>query len=111
MENPNDRFQEQDTSRIYHINCEICPMKYIRWTKRNIKTLTKTHFLLLKYNRPDKSAIAKHFLENHYFKEENTELLKHVTKLNKIDSLETFYINKFHNIFVNNELGTNSILI
>lgn len=104
--NPKDKIQEHDKSGIYCINCEMCPKKYIGQTKRSIKIRGKEHFSHFKYNRPDKSAMVKHCLdENHHFKIENSKLLKNVTKPNTLDAWETFYINKYRNIIVNNDLG------
>jgi len=102
--NPKAKIKEEDRSGIYEIPCNNCNAKYIGQTKRKLKVRLKEHQAHFKNNQEEKSAMAKHCLqENHTFSSVN--LLQEVRNPLFLDAWESLYIKKHQDILVNNEPG------
>lgn len=93
-------------SGIYQITCEDCNETYIGQTKRNIGTRFKEHTSHIKYNRPEKSSVAAHALNQNHFniKSENVKILKHCTNPRRLDAYESVYIHSHINL-INTDFG------
>lgn len=94
-----DKIDVLEKTGIYQINCEDCDLKYYGQTKRTISKRFKEHMSYIKYNQPEKSALANHVLENEHFNIslKNLKLLKHVTDSSKLDAYEAFFIQRDDN--------------
>lgn len=102
--NPKDKVPNEEKSGIYQIDCDDCDLKYIGQTKRNLKTRLKEHKANFKNNHEEKSAIAKHCIqEQHTFT--NVKLLQEVRKSSYLDAYETLHIKRQKEHLVNNEPG------
>ncbi|XP_046388240.1 uncharacterized protein LOC124157496 [Ischnura elegans] len=65
------------TSGVYHIPCD-CGQVYIGETEHTIEKQLKEHKRCIRLYYPNKSAVAKHSLENgHRIKFQNTEIICH----------------------------------
>lgn len=97
--NPKDKIPTNNKSGIYELKCGDCNATYIGQTKRNILTRFKEHISHIKYNRPTKSAVAQHALENNHlnFTIEDLKLKKQVREKNKLDAWESLYIRRYKN--------------
>lgn len=95
--NRKDRIPDIQKSGIYQISCGDCDRIYIGQTKRMIHTRFKEHIAHIKYNRPTKSAIAAHTLQNGHLNIgiDNLSLLKTVSDTHQLDAWESLYMNKF----------------
>jgi hypothetical protein len=84
---------------IYEVTCGDCEDRYIGQTKRNIHTRFKEHLSHIKYNRPTKSCVAAHALNNDHFDVSlaHLALKKSVYKIDKLDAWESYLINKCEN--------------
>jgi len=92
-------------SGIYEISCADCDEKYYGQTKRNIHTRWKEHLSHIKYNIPEKSAVAHHILtNNHNTSINNLKLKKEVHDVKRLDAYESFYIQSCENV-MNNDNG------
>lgn len=69
-----------DKSGIYKIACNQCKKVYISQTQKKIIERFKEHLRDIKYNRPSKSAVAKHVLEKHNLDVKLTEKYLHLVK-------------------------------
>lgn len=106
--NIKDKTDNNSKSGIYEISCKDCPLKYIGQTRRNILTRFKEHSAHIKYNQPEKSAVAQHVLDFDHFninKEENLKLLKNVNHVSKLNAWESLYIHKNRFNLMNNDKG------
>lgn len=104
--NPKSKTINLEKSGIYEIKCDCCDKAYVGQTKRNIKQRFKEHLSHIKYNRPEKSAIASHCLEeNHTISKSNTKLLKGISDRKYLNAWETYFINLKQDKLVNNEDG------
>lgn len=89
-------------SGIYKIECNECSEIYIGQTSRNIKTRYEEHESHIKKNRPTKSAVALHVIENqHVCTIENLTLVKQVNNKRKLDAYESIYMHKHNSILMN----------
>jgi hypothetical protein len=103
--NTKDKIDASNKSGIYKINCSSCDSAYIGQTRRNIKTRFKEHMAHYRYNRPEKSSIALHLLnEGHHTSEKELKLIKQ-TPNHLLDAYESIFIHKFKNVVVNNDKG------
>lgn len=115
LENPKDKINFLNKSGIYEIKCDDCDKTYIGQTKRAIKTRFKEHAAHIKFNRPEKSAVAGHcILNGHSISEGSLKILKSITSTKYLNPWETYFINlKNENDLMNTEDGPipNSILL
>lgn len=101
-----DQIDKNLSSGIYKISCEDCEKIYIGQTKRNIKTRFKEHCSHIKYNRPQKSAVASHVLSNDHFNitdENNLTLIKQINKKSHLDAWESIEMMRNKNRLMNFE--------
>ena len=49
---------------VYEAPCQNCTFVYIGQTKRDLKTRIKEHQRAIKFQRPEKSALCQHSMEN-----------------------------------------------
>lgn len=102
-----DKINNNDASGIYKVSCGDCEKVYIGQTKRSIGKRFKEHISHIKYNRPNRSAIALHCDETHHFNiiTENLNLVKRINKPNQLDAYECIYMQKYKNILMNTDSG------
>lgn len=97
-----DKTPKEMKSGIYKIECNECSEIYIGQTSRNIKTRYEEHESHIKKNRPTKSAVALHVIENqHVCTIENLTLVKQVNNKRKLDAYESIYMHKHNSILMN----------
>lgn len=102
--NPKDKISDEEKSGIYQINCDQCDKIYIGQTRRALKTRFKEHQAHFKHKNLERSAMAKHAIEeDHYFT--NVKLVKEVRKPEQLDAYETLFIKKYQNFVLNNDTG------
>lgn len=91
-----NRSESIEKSGIYEIKCKICDKIYIGQTRRRVETRFKEHCAHIRYNRPEKSAVAKHVLKDLHsgLTELDIKLKKHVTKPHTLDAWESMYMHK-----------------
>jgi hypothetical protein len=88
------------SSGIYSLKCSTCNHFYIGQTGREIGTRFKEHHHYVRTNNP-KSAFAMHILNNnHQYNsiEESLQLIVPCNKGNRMNYLETLYIQQFHSL-------------
>lgn len=106
LNNPKDKIRNENQSGIYEINCDNCDKKYIGQTRRNLKTRFNEHFSHIKFDREEKSAVAKHCLTTgHTVSKQNSKLIKPISSPKLLNAWETFFINKSEAPLMNNENG------
>lgn len=105
--NPKDKVEDHQKSGIYQILCQNCNKLYIGQSRRAILTRFKEHCAHIKYNRPTKSAVAAHALnENHLeVKSTNLKMIKQTRKVQQLDGWESIHIHKNKNQLMNNVQG------
>jgi hypothetical protein len=93
-------------SGIYSIKCDKCIYQYIGQTRRDIHTRYKEHLSHIKYNRPEKSAVASHVLtqKDHSTSINNLSLKMEVNNSNKLDAYESYFIQSTEHT-MNNDNG------
>lgn len=97
-----DKTQDIKKSGIYKITCNNCNDVYIGQTSRNIITRFEEHNNHIIKNRPTKSAVALHVIENqHKCKIENLSLVKQVNDKQKLDAYESIYMHKNQEFLMN----------
>jgi hypothetical protein len=99
------KIENVDKSGIYEIKCKLCNKIYIGQTRRKISTRYKEHCAHIRYNRPEKSALAKHILNDFHANLNDLEikLKKSVNKTYKLDAWESFYMHKNKSKTVNTD--------
>lgn len=106
LNNPKDKIKNENQAGIYEIKCNDCEEIYIGQTKRNLKIRYKEHFSHIKYNREEKSAVAKHCLQNsHTISKDNSKIIKVISNPKDLNAWETYFINKTNSTLMNNENG------
>lgn len=102
LTNNKDKKDQMEKSGIYSCECS-CGALYVRQSKRAIEERWKEHVRHMKNNCPERSAVAKHFLENvkHELDKEKFKLVKNVNRENNLDAYESFYIYKFKDKLMN----------
>lgn len=89
-------------SGIYQISCNDCNELYIGQTSRNINKRFDEHQKHIAKNRPTKSAVAAHALENnHTCTAENLSLVKQVNTKYKLDAYESIYMDRNNGVLMN----------
>jgi len=90
---------------IYEISCQNCDSKYYGQTQRNILVRWKEHLAHIKYNRPEKSAVAYHMLTyDHTTSLNHLKLVKEINNKKNLDAYESYFIQSAENV-MNNDNG------
>jgi uncharacterized protein YoxC len=93
-----DSTEEMKKPGIYEINCQNrnCNSKYFGQTKRCIGTRFKEHISAIKSGQTSKSSVALHAWNKRHLNisKYTIKLKKHVTKENRLDAYESYYIKK-----------------
>ncbi|SRR6266436_778540 len=101
-----DKTPTFEKSGIYKISCSECEDVYIGQTIRDIETRYKEHDYNYRYNKSDKSSVAKHRHDTgHKITSENLSLLHQTSNKRQIDALETLYIFKEKHPLMNADNG------
>lgn len=95
--NPKDKCDGHQKSGIYKILCDFCP-RFLE------------HRRHIKYNRPAKSAVAEHALNNLHVNItetsiQNLKLIRTARSIKQLDVLESIEIHKNKTKLMNNEYG------
>lgn len=100
-----DKIEILKKSGIYEIKCNVCGKIYIGQTRRQVSQRYKEHCAHIRYNRPEKSAVAKHVLKDLHsgLTELNVKLKKRVTKTYNLDAWESFYMHKNQSKLINTD--------
>ena len=73
----------------------VCPFVYIGQTKRDLKSRIKEHQRAIKFQRPEKSALCQHSMENdHIIDWSKVKILKVEHDYSKRLFTESWYINE-----------------
>ncbi|XP_071056828.1 uncharacterized protein [Onthophagus taurus] len=87
INNTKHKFEIDESSGVYRINCGDCDRYYIGQTGRNLKTRFREHLT------KDSSAFYKHLKSTKHKTDScNIKLLKNIKKSKELDLLEEFYI-------------------
>ena len=100
-----DKIEDTAKSGIYEISCKECPKIYIGQSRRQVAIRGKEHKAHIKYNRPEKSAVAKHVLNDMHSGITKLELKikKAVTKDYYLDAWESLYMHKNKEVLMNTD--------
>ena len=81
---------------IYKITCGDCELCYIGQSKRKMLTRFKEHTACIKYNKPERSTVASHALDNNHFNitSDNLQLIKAVSFNKLLDAYIKVYLYK-----------------
>lgn len=104
--NTKDKIESNQKSGIYEINCKNCNQKYVGQTKRSISTRYKEHIAHFRFNRPEKSSVARHIWDTgHGMPADSIRLIKTVNNYRELDSFESIYMFKNKNSLMNSDNG------
>jgi len=94
-----DKVEKCDKSGIYEIKCEVCGKVYTGQTRRKVMKRYKEHCAHVRYNRPEKSAVAKHVLKDLHAaqKDLTVKLKKQVNQPYKLDAWESLFMHRNKN--------------
>lgn len=100
-----NKIEVMKRSGIYEIECKVCKKIYIGQTRRQVIQRYKEHCAHIRYNRPEKSAVAKHVLKDLHsgLNQLDVKLKKRVTKPHKLDAWESFYMHKYKTELMNTD--------
>ena len=85
----------EKSNLIYEVPCQNCPFVYIGQTKRDLKSRIKEHQRAIKYQRPEKSALCQHSMENdHLIDWSKVKILKVEHDYSKRLFIKSWYINE-----------------
>ena len=86
----------QKSNLVYEISCQNCAFVHIGQTKRDLKSRIKEHERAIKFQRPEKSELCQHSIENDYLIDWSAEvkILKVELDYSKRLFTESWYINK-----------------
>ena len=80
---------------VYEVPCQSCAFVYIGQTKRDLKSRKKEHQQAIKFQRPEKSALCQHSIENdHLIDCSEVKILKVEHDYLKRPFTESWYINE-----------------
>jgi hypothetical protein len=96
--NGKDKFNKQQKSGVYKLDCGECNSTYIGQTGRSFNTRYKEHISAYRNNHPEKSHFAKHLIDSgHSIPDNHTFNILHICKKSpKLSVLEQLEITK-HN--------------
>ena len=78
---------------VYKVPCQICAFVYIRQTKGDLKSRIKVHQRAIKFQRPEKSTLCQHSMENdHLINWSEVKILKVEHDYSKRLFTESWYI-------------------
>ena len=104
--NAKDKIEVDQKSGIYEIACKEYNEKYVGQTKRSISTRYKEHIAHFKYNRPEKSSVARHIFDtSHAMPTDSLRLVKTVNNYRELDSYESIYIHRNRCKLMNSDYG------
>ena len=114
FKSPKDPTPDKNKSGIYEISCgEVgCQQKYVGQTKRSIITRFKEHVRNFRDLDEEKSAVAKHMMnERHVFDETQLRLLKQVNENSRLSFWANLEIWRRRNCLMNlDPLSTSKLL-
>ena len=85
----------EKSNLVYEVPCQNCPFVYIGQTKRDLKSRIKEHQRAIKFQRPEKSALCQHSMENdHLIDWSKVKILKVEHDYSKRLFTESWYINE-----------------
>ena len=85
----------EKSNLVYEVPCQNCPFVYIGQTKRDLKSRIKEHQRAIKFQRPEKSALCQHSMENdHLVDWSKVKILKVEHDYSKRLFTESWYINE-----------------
>ena len=88
---------------VYEVSCPNCAFVYIGQTKRDLKSRIKEHQRAIKFQRPEKSALCQHSMENdHLIDWSEVKILKVEHNYSKRLFTESLYINEKHEVLNRN---------
>ena len=88
-----DRLTSDEKSGIYELDCKCCDLKYRGQTRRKSIERYKEHRHFYNSNKPERSAMAKHCIEEHH-EMGGYKLLKEVKEPRKLDAWESLLIGR-----------------
>lgn len=101
-----DKIEVDQKSGIYEITCKDCNQKYVGQTRRSISTRYKEHIAHFRYNRPEKSSVARHIFDTgHGMPTDSLRLVKTVHNFRELDSYESIYIHRNRCKLMNSDYG------
>ena len=85
----------EKSNLVYEISCQNCAFVYIGQTKRDLKSRIKEHQHTIKFQRPEKSALCQHSMENdHLIDWSEVKILKGDHEYSKCLFTESWCINE-----------------
>lgn len=102
-----DKVPPEQRSGIYRVQCKTCDKCYIGQSSRRVEVRFKEHLANIRLNKPEKSSVAQHILENinHVIDKNCLNLLKSVNDYRKLDAFESLFIFKEPNDILNKDNG------
>ena len=83
------------SSLVYEVPCQNCAFVYIGQTKRDLKSRIKEHQRAIKFQRPEKSTLCQHSMENDQLIDwSEVKILKVEHDYSKRLLTESWYINE-----------------
>ena len=85
----------EKSNLVYEVPCQNCPFVYIGQTKRDLNSRIKEHQRAINFQRPEKSALCQHSMENDHLIDWSTvKMLKVEHDYSKRLFTESWYINE-----------------
>ena len=85
----------EKSNLVYKVSCQNCAFVYIGQTKRDLKSRIKEHQRTIKFQRPEKSALCQHSMENdHLIDWSEVKILKGEREYLKCLFTESWCINE-----------------
>ena len=95
------------TGTIYQVPCHDCHFVYIRQSKRDLKSRLSEHKRVIKYQRPEKSALCEHSITlDHLIDWNEATILFAAKDYTKRLFAESWLINKSSNVINRNDGNT-----
>ena len=95
------------TGIIYQVSCHYCPFVYIGQTKQDLKSQLSEHKRVIKYQRPEKSALCEHSItSDHTIDWNKASILSTEKDYTNHLFAESWLINKSSNVINRNDGNT-----
>ena len=92
---------------IYQVPCHDCPFVYIGQTKVDLKSRLSEHKIVIKYQKPEKSALSEHSITlNHIIDWNEATILSTEKDYTKRLFAKRWLINKSSNVINRNDGNT-----